>query len=123
MDFLGWRYPRHFGERYTVTAYVPGISETDPKKIVLAIQQLAAGRSNAIGSVTLSTGSATTVVSTATGICAPGSVPILIPTTANAATEFGAGSLYISSVGVNTFTITHVNSATTGRTFMYAILG
>lgn len=104
-----------------MTAYVPGIAETDPKKIVLAIQQLAAGRSNAVGTVTLAAGT-TTVVTTATGICAPGSVPILIPITATAATEFGFGSWYISSVGNNTFTITH--SATgTGKTFLYAILG
>jgi hypothetical protein len=49
--------------------------------------------------VTLTLNSATTVVTTATGLCAPGSVPILIPATANAATEFGAGTWYISSVG------------------------
>ena len=36
-------------ERHAMTAYVPGITETDLKKIVLAIQQLAAGRSNAVG--------------------------------------------------------------------------
>jgi hypothetical protein len=106
-----------------MTAFPPGTNETDQQKINIAIQQLAAGRSNAVGSVTLATGSATTVVTTATGICAPGSVPILIPTTANAATEFGAGTWYISSVGLNTFTITHVNSATAGRTFLYAIVG
>lgn len=106
-----------------MTAFVPGISETDPKKINLAIQQLAAGRSNAVGTVTLTTGSATTVVTTATGTCAPGSVPRLVPTTANAATEYGAGAWYISSVGVDTFTITHTNSATAGRTFLYAIQG
>jgi hypothetical protein len=33
-----------------MTAYVPGLSETDSKKInLLAIQQLAAGRSNSVG--------------------------------------------------------------------------
>lgn len=106
-----------------MVVYVPGINETDPKKQNLSLQQLGAGRSNAVGTVTLATGAATTVVTTMPGICAPGSVPILIPTTANAATEFGAGSLYISSVGLNTFTITHVNSATTLRTFLYAIVG
>jgi hypothetical protein len=83
-----------------MTAYVPGISETDLKKIVLAIQQLAAGRSNATGSVTLATGSATTTVTTTN--CAAGSTPILTPASANAA---------------------HANSATTGRTFLYAIVG
>ncbi|WOH68114.1 hypothetical protein [Bradyrhizobium sp. BWA-3-5] len=45
-----------------MTAYVPGITETDLKKVILALQQLAAGRSNAVGSVTLATGSATTTV-------------------------------------------------------------
>ena len=106
-----------------MTVYLPEINETDLKKIVLALQQLGAGRSNSVGTVTLTQNSATTVVTTRTGTCAPGSVPILIPTTANAATEFGAGTWYISSVGVDTFTITHVNSATASRTFLYAIHG
>lgn len=106
-----------------MTAYVVDQNEKDLRKIILSIQQLAAGRSNAVGSVTLTQNSATTVVTTRTGTCAPGSVPILIPTTANAATEFGAGSWYISSVGTDTFTITHVNSATASRTFLYVIVG
>lgn len=106
-----------------MTVYVPGADEKDLKKLVLSLQQLASGRSNAVGSVTLATGAATTVVTTAKGTCAPGSVPILIPTTVNAATEFGAGTWYISSVGLDTFTITHVNSATAARTFLYAIHG
>lgn len=104
-----------------MTAYVPGITETDLKKIVLAIQQLAAGRSNAVGSVTLATGSATTVVSAAN--CAAGSTPILTPASANAAAELGNGTLYVSAVANGSFTITHANSATTGRTFLFAVLG
>jgi hypothetical protein len=106
-----------------MTVLLPANTETDLKKIILSIQQLGAGRSNAVGTVTLTQNSATTVVTTPTGTCAPGSVPILVPTTANAATEFGAGTWYISSVGLDTFTITHVNSATAGRTFLYAIHG
>lgn len=106
-----------------MTVFTPGITETDLKKIVLSIHQLAAGRSNATGTVTLTENSATTVVTTQAGTCSTGSVPILIPTTANAATEYGAGTWYISSVGIDTFTITHVNSATAGRTFLYAIQG
>lgn len=106
-----------------MVAYVPGLTETDPKKIIQSLQELAAGRSNTVGSVTLATGAATTVVTTRTGTCAPGSVPILIPATVNAATEFGAGSWYISSVGIDTFTITHVNSATMLRTFLYVVVG
>lgn len=104
-----------------MTAYVPGIAETDLKKIVLAIQQLAAGRSNAVGTVTLSPGSATTVVSDRN--CAAGSTPLLTPTTANAATESGNGTMYVSAVANGSFTITHANSATAGRTFLYALFG
>jgi hypothetical protein len=104
-----------------VTAYVPGITETDLKKIVLALQNLAAGRSNAVGSVSLATGSATTTVTTAN--CSQGSTPILTPASASAAAEVGSGTLYVSAVTNGSFTITHANSATTGRTFLYALLG
>jgi hypothetical protein len=104
-----------------MTAYVPGITETDLKKIVLAIQQLAAGRSNAVGAVTLSAGAATTVVTDKN--CATGSTPLLTPTTANAAAEVGNGTMYVSAVTNGSFTITHANSVTTGRTFVYALPG
>jgi hypothetical protein len=104
-----------------MTAYVPGITETDLKKIVLAIQQLASGRSNAVGTVTLATGSGTTVV--ADENCAVGSTPLLTPTTANAAAEMGNGTMYVSAVVNGSFTITHANSATSGRTFLYALIG
>jgi hypothetical protein len=104
-----------------MTVYVPGITETDLKKIVLAIQQLAAGRSNATGSITLTTGAASTVVTDKN--CAAGSTPILTAATANASAEFGNGTIYISAVANGSFTIAHANSATTGRTFLYAIHG
>jgi hypothetical protein len=104
-----------------MTAYVPGITETDMKKIVLALQQLAAGRSNAVGGVTLATGSSTTTVTTAN--CAAGSTPILTPVSASAAAEVGNGTMYVSAVANGSFTITHANSATTGRTFLYALVG
>ena len=104
-----------------MTAFVPGIAETDLKKVILAVQQLAAGRSNAIGTVTLATGASTTVVTDSN--CAAGTVPLLTPTTANAATEVGNGTMYVSAVANGSFTITHANSATTGRTFLYALQG
>lgn len=84
-----------------MTAYVPGLAETDLKKVVLAIQQLAAGRSNAVGSVTLATGSSTTTVSTPN--CATGSTPILTPATASAAAELGGGTMYVSAVDNRSF--------------------
>jgi hypothetical protein len=104
-----------------MTAYVPGITETDLKKIVLALQQLAAGRSNAVGTVTLATGVATTVVTDKN--CAAGSTPLFTPATASAATEVGNGTIYVSAVANGSFTLAHASSATTGRTFLYALHG
>lgn len=104
-----------------MTAFVPGLAETDLKKVILALQQLAAGRSNATGMVTLVTGAATTVVSDPN--CAAGTVPLLVPASANAATEVGNGTMYVSAVANGAFTITHANSATAGRTFLYALQG
>lgn len=104
-----------------MTAYVPGIDETDPKKVILSLQQLAAGRSNAVGSVTLTASAATTTVTD--NNCASGSAPILIPTTAHASAEIGAGTIYISAVANRSFTITHANNSQTDRTYLYAILG
>ena len=107
-----------------MTAYIPGITETDLKKINLAIQQLAAGRSNAVGTVTLTPSAASTVVTpTQSGMIATGSKVMLTPTTASAATEIGNGTMYVSAVGKDNFTITHANSATADRTFFYAIHG
>jgi len=104
-----------------VTAYTPDIRDPDLKKTNLAIQQLAAGRSNATGTITLTINVTTTVVTNS--CCAAGSTPILTPTTANAATELGNGTMYVSAVANGSFTITHANAATTGRTFLYALLG
>jgi hypothetical protein len=74
--------------------------------------------------VTLTLSAATTVVTpTFSGTVAEGSTPILTATTANAAAEVGNGTIYVSAVHNGSFTITHANSATTGRTFLYAIQG
>jgi hypothetical protein len=104
-----------------MTAYVPGITETDPKKIVRAIQQLASGRVGAAGRVTLATDAPSTVVMD--NNCAAGSVPVLVPATANAAVEVGNGTMFISAVTDGSFTIAHANAATAGRTFLYALIG
>ena len=107
-----------------MTAFVPGIDETDLKRVIMSLQQLASGRSNATGTVTLVTSSTTTTVTpTQSGIISSSSQIIITPTTANAATEIGNGTIYVSTVGKDTFTLTHANSATTGRTFSWAVLG
>lgn len=104
-----------------MTVTIPGTTETDLQKVIRAIQQLAAGRSNAVGKVTLALSVGTTSV--ADKNCAVGTTPILTPITANAATEVGNGTMFVSTVANGSFTITHANSTTTGRTFLYALLG
>jgi len=104
-----------------VTAYTPGSQERELAKYALSLQQLAAGRSNAVGEVTLTASADSTTVDTDN--CAAGSTPILTPKSAHAAAEIGNGTLYISAVANKSFTITHANNSQTDRTFLYAILG
>lgn len=109
--------------------YVPATEEKDLRKIILAIQQLAAGRSNAAGVVTLAASTTTTTVSPANTAnpgaqtVAPQSAVLLFPKTAHAAAELAAGGCYISAVGKQTFTVTHANNAQTDRTFFYLAIG
>lgn len=104
-----------------MTAYVPGSNETDPKKLVRAIGELAAGRSNATGTMTLAASAASTTVTDQN--CAAGSVVIPIPTTLHAAAELGNGTMYLSATANGSFTFTHANNAQTDRTFAYSIAG
>lgn len=107
-----------------MTVYVPATEETDLKRIILSIQQLAAGRSNANGTMTLAASVAsTTVTPKQSGSIAAGSTVLLTATTANAAAEFKNGTIYVSAVANGSFTITHANNSQTDRTFLYAISG
>lgn len=83
--------------------------------------QAAQGKLNNTGSVTLSAGVVSTSVSDArVGI---NSFIGFTPTTANAASEVGAGTMYLSTRGDSFFVITHANAASVDRTFAYCILG
>jgi len=104
-----------------MSAYIVGRDEKDLKKFAMAIQQLAQGRSNAVGTVTLTHDVASTTVTAVN--CGSGSVVLLSPLTANAAAEIGAGTCYISTVANQSFTITHANNAQTDRTFGYVAIG
>jgi hypothetical protein len=95
-------------------------NEKDLSKHAHAINQLAAGRSNAVGRVTLTINVGSTTV-TATN-CGADSTVLLFPETAAAATEYAAGTLRVLPAN-GSFTITHVNSATAGRTFRWVAFG
>ena len=104
-----------------MTALVLAPDEKDPRKVATAINQLAQGRSNAVGTVTLVANATTTVVTAKN--CGAGSVVLLSPLTAHAAAELGNGTIYVSAVANGAFTLTHANNAQTDRTFGYVAIG
>jgi hypothetical protein len=101
---------------------VPGLNETRLPKIIQAIQQLASGRSNAFGTVTLavSPATSTTVVDRN---CGTDTVPSLTPTTANAAAAQATTFIPTASIINGAFVIQHASSAATDRKFLYALHG
>ena len=100
---------------------VPIPGETDPYKIVRAVRELYEGRSNAVGSVTLTANAASTTVTAAN--CGAGSTVLLTPATAHAAAELGNGTLYVGAVANGSFTLAHANNSQADRTFLYACFG
>lgn len=110
------------GESYPV-AKVQGKPPDVLRQHAHVINNIMRGKVNATGTVTLTANAATTTVTDfrATPEC----VILLMPTTANASAEQGAGTIYISSRSAsdNQFVITHANNAQTDRTFDYVILG
>ena len=77
------------------------------------------GRTRNQGSVTLTQSATTTVVNDP--LFESHQTPVFTPLTATAAAEFG--SLYVSSRGNGTFTITHSNTADTDKTLEYIFIG
>ena len=104
-----------------MSALVIAPDEKDARKIATAINQLAQGRSNAVGALTLVANAATTVVTAKN--CGAGSVVLLSPLTAHAAAELAAGMLYVSAVANGAFTLTHANNAQTDRIFGFVAIG
>lgn len=102
-----------------MTALVLSPDEKDLRKIVLAVNQLGLGRSNAVGTVTL-TANATTTTVTAQN-CASGSSVHLTAKTAHAAAALA--TTYIGTVSNGSFVITHANNAQTDRDFFWVALG
>lgn len=102
-----------------MSATVVQTNEKDLTKFAFAVQQLAMGRSNATGTVTLTTSATTTAVTAPN--CGAGSVISLSPKTANAAGALA--TTYVSAVAAGTFTLTHASNTQTDRTFGFVCLG
>ena len=97
------------------------------RDLIIAINQLITGRSNAVATVTLTASATTTTITSEQNPNINENAQVfLCPKTASAAAEWGAGTIYASVsriAGVNTVTITHANDPGTDRTFAYAVLG
>lgn len=93
--------------------------EQDSQKQNAAIRQLMEGRSNAVGTVTLTANAGSTAVTATT--CGPNSAVFPFPSTANAAAI--VATTYVSAVAAGTFTVTHTNNANADKTFYWVCLG
>lgn len=91
------------------------------RMLARAINGLLDGKSNNTGTFTLTANSATTTLTFSAGRIGTDTVLLIFPTSANAAAE----SPYESArdVAAGTLTLTHANTATTDRTFRYALVG
>jgi len=98
---------------------IPHLQEVSQVRQNQALRDLFAGRSNAVGTVTLTANAASTVVTAIN--CGKDSKVFLFPKTANAAAIVAA--TYVSAVANGTFTVTHTNSATADKTFFWVALG
>lgn len=90
------------------------------RDLIKTIENNVNGKTNNTGEVEIDASADSTVVNNI--LCNANSVVILTPITANAGTEAGSGNLYVEA-GNGSFEIFHTNSATTGRTFKYIIVG
>lgn len=98
-------------------------NETNLQRISNAVRQLIEGRSNAVGTVTLTDdGVATTTTVTAVN-CGPRSVVILTPQTANAAAALGTTYVQASDVSPGEFIITHAATVNADETFGWFCVG
>ena len=93
--------------------------EEHRRLIANVVNSLRDGKINATGTVTLATSATSTVVTETR--CGGDSIILLMPTTLNAAGALS--TTFVSTVGKQTFTITHVSNSQNDRIFRYTIFG
>lgn len=98
---------------------VPSPDETNLYRIVRAVRELFEGRRNTTGTVTLTANAGSTTVTNMNFGAA--SVPLLTPTTANAAAAIA--TTYVSARAAGSFVLSHANNAQNDKTFLYTIDG
>lgn len=83
------------------------------------------GKTNNVGNVTLHTSTVSTTVTLAHGRLGIDTVILFEPTTANAAGEMAAGTMWVSTKNPATgkFVITHASGASVDRSFNFILVG
>jgi hypothetical protein len=104
-----------------MSATIVGTNEKDLTKFAFSLQQLAQGRSNATGRVTLRASQVTTTVTAPA--CGAGSCVFLFPATANAAAVVATTYVLAANVTSGQFIITHASDADVDQTFYWVALG
>jgi hypothetical protein len=93
--------------------------ETEQRPQNFVIRQLIEGRSNAVGTCTLTANTTATTVAAIN--CGPNSAVFLFPKTAHAAAI--VASTYVSSVSARRFAVTHPSNANIDNDFYFVCLG
>jgi hypothetical protein len=101
-----------------MSGYVPQTGEKDPSKLVLAIQNLYQGRTNAAGTFTITANATSTVVTCPN--CTVASYVHISPLTQHAAWHMATTRIVPAN---GSFTITHASNANTDCNFGYVVLG
>lgn len=106
-----------------MTLPVPALTNPDLKQqillIVSTVIEMLKGRDNSVGTFTLTANATTTTVTD--NQFSSDMMPIWTPTTANAAGAMT--NLYVSARTKGSFTLTHSNTATNDRVFLYSRRG
>jgi hypothetical protein len=89
------------------------------QRIAESINGLIDGKQDVTGTLTLTAGAASTVISD--NKYESNMVPVLVPTSANAAAALA--TTYLSARAKGSFTLSHANNSQTDRTFLYVRFG
>lgn len=97
------------------------------RRIARVVNSLLQGKTNNVGTVTLTTNAASTVITLPDGLLGADTVILFDPLTANAAADLYGGAMYVTTANRNvlskTITITHPNNANADKAFRYTLIG
>ena len=105
-----------------MSVYIPPPAETNIKKLTSAISQLAQGRTNSNGVVTLNPNATKTTVQ----FVATSATTCIVhwqATTPNAAAQYATLCLYSTDVTKGQFILTHASNTSTDQTFNFEVRG